>query len=74
MAVQVTRLVPKGKVCGELMTVFPIRHRIVGIGLPVAVGAKLTDCEQTPGVASTVTLAGQVMPGAVPAAFQTTPA
>src|SRR5262245_65954800 len=38
-AVQVTALVPVGKVCGDVMTVAPIRQVTVGAGLPVTIGA-----------------------------------
>jgi hypothetical protein len=55
-AVQVTSVVPFGKVCGEVIVVAPILQVTVGAGQPaVAVGGvNVTDAEHCPGSVLTV--------------------
>jgi hypothetical protein len=48
VAVQLTVVVPTGKVWGEVITVAPILHSIVGVGVPVAVTVKETEAEHCP--------------------------
>jgi hypothetical protein len=45
VAVQLTAVEPTGKVCSEVMTVEPILHSTVGVGVPVAVTVNDTDFE-----------------------------
>jgi hypothetical protein len=45
VAVQLTVVVPTSKVCGEVITVDPILHSMVGSGVPVAVTLNATGAE-----------------------------
>src|SRR5207244_753760 len=65
-AVQVTVVVPTGKVCGEVITWLPIRKLTIvpsQSGTRVGLG-RLTEAVHSPGSAGTVMSAGQVMVGA----------
>src|ERR1043166_772491 len=62
-AVQLTVLVPTVNVCGDVMTVAPILHSTVGVGVPLAVTSKATLLEHRPGAAGTVMSSGQLTDG-----------
>src|ERR1043166_4924953 len=64
-AVQLTVFVPTGNEWGDVMTVEPTLHSVVGVGLPVALAAKATLLEHWPEAAGTVMLAGQPTVGPV---------
>ncbi len=59
VAVQVTVVVPTGNVCGDVMTVLPILHSTVGVGVPVAVTVNDTSAFDV------LMFAGHVIVGAV---------
>jgi len=64
-AVHVTVVVPTGNGYGGVIAVEPILHVIVGVGLPVAVGANPSVRAQTPGALLVEMFAGQAMVGGV---------
>jgi hypothetical protein len=65
-AVQLTIVDPTSNVCGDVITVAPTLHVIVGDGMPVAVTVNETDAEHTPGAASAVIVPGHVIVGGTP--------
>ena len=62
-AMQVTVEVPAGNRCGEVTASVPMRHLTVGMGLPEATGAKVTDREHPSPAALVTILPGQVIVG-----------
>ncbi len=73
VAVELTVVVPTGKVCGEVMTVAPILLTTVAPPqLSVAVTLKPTLAELPPGPGGVKMLAGQLMTGAVLSSTVTT--
>src|SRR5438552_3520958 len=62
-AVQLTVLVPTGNECGDVITVAPILHSKVGVGVPPVVTLKATLLEHRPGAVGTMMLPGQLTDG-----------
>jgi hypothetical protein len=70
-ATHVTVLVPAGNACGDKMASLPMRHLIVGIGLPDATTEKGIDWEHPSAAALVTMFPGHVIDGGAAAIRQT---
>src|SRR5947199_224263 len=71
MAVQVTVLVPTGKVCGDVTTVLPILQVTIGVGDPVVMTLNATEREHWPVALLVMMLSGHMIAGGTLAFSQT---